>query len=330
MAERNLSLDLIKICAMFGVIALHTFEASFDWRVANIFYETSVIAIPLFFMTSGYLLLGRENINTAYICRKTYRIVRLIVALNVAYWTLTFIKGHQFDFKVLVENLIGSFIQSGVFSRCWYLGAMIIIFFFLPFINMLYRFHKKSFAFMFFFLFIITVFVFSDNLGGGIIEQTTIQTFRLWNWLFYFCCGGAVKYLQEKTTFSIPLFDLIVMVIINIIYQELFKTLLNTKFCEFFYSSIVTIILVLFFFCYTLHVKISNNRFKSIIKAFSPLFLIVYLFHGFVTMFVNKYLMPTLPESVIPYYLFFSVSILSVIVSWGINKVPVVRRLFVL
>lgn len=152
---------------MFGVIALHTFDASFNWRVANIFYETSVVSIPLFFMTSGYLLLGRESINTTYICRKVYRILRLIVVINVLYWGITSIIWHQFDLKTLIGNFVGSFIQSGVFSRCWYLGAMIIIFLLLPIINKVYRFYKKWFVFLFLVLFLITVFVFSDSLVGG-------------------------------------------------------------------------------------------------------------------------------------------------------------------
>lgn len=54
--QRNLSIDLIKVIAMFAVIGLHTSKASEDWRIANIIYETDVVAIPLFFMVSGYLL----------------------------------------------------------------------------------------------------------------------------------------------------------------------------------------------------------------------------------------------------------------------------------
>ena len=55
---RNLSIDLVKIVAMCLVVALHTTygfikENSFE-DVSFIIYNLGVIAIPLFFMVSGY------------------------------------------------------------------------------------------------------------------------------------------------------------------------------------------------------------------------------------------------------------------------------------
>lgn len=89
-------------------------------------------------------------------------------------------------------------------------------------------------------------------------------------------------------------------------------------------------IFVVVIFYYTLHIDISHNGLKRIINTLSPLFLIVYLTHGFVYIIVKIYLMPNLSESIIPYYLFFSVSVFSVLISSVINKTPFVRRLFIL
>lgn len=72
---RKLLLDLIKIIAMCMVVCLHTtyqFICSNDIDVSFILYNSSVVAIPLFFMVSGYLLLGRSNITYKYPIQKNW------------------------------------------------------------------------------------------------------------------------------------------------------------------------------------------------------------------------------------------------------------------
>lgn len=58
---RNQSIDLIKIMAMCLVICLHTTHQYLTSGINDIIfvlYNTSAIAIPLFFMVSGFLLIG--------------------------------------------------------------------------------------------------------------------------------------------------------------------------------------------------------------------------------------------------------------------------------
>lgn len=76
MNTRNSSIDLIKTVAMLGVIALHTTHNYLgdSFNVSNVMYETGVISIPLFFMVSGYLLLGRNNVNYRYVSHKIFGI----------------------------------------------------------------------------------------------------------------------------------------------------------------------------------------------------------------------------------------------------------------
>ena len=76
--NRDSSLDLIKIIAVFGVISLHTVDCttglgfSSSHIVPNIVYNIGVIAIPLFFMVNGYLLIGKTSKPNAYILRRKW------------------------------------------------------------------------------------------------------------------------------------------------------------------------------------------------------------------------------------------------------------------
>lgn len=71
--ERLLSIDLIKVVAMCEVMCLHTQYAYNETStLAHFLYISAVVAIPLFFMTSGYLLLGRNNVDYQYAGKKKF------------------------------------------------------------------------------------------------------------------------------------------------------------------------------------------------------------------------------------------------------------------
>lgn len=54
--KRLLSIDLIKVVAMCAVMCLHTqYAYSVTSPLAHFLYISAVVAIPLFFMTSGWL-----------------------------------------------------------------------------------------------------------------------------------------------------------------------------------------------------------------------------------------------------------------------------------
>ena len=67
---RNLSIDLIKIIAMLGVVCLHSTHSYINTAIGMVMYSTAVISIPLFFIVSGYLLIGKECIDYQYVIKK--------------------------------------------------------------------------------------------------------------------------------------------------------------------------------------------------------------------------------------------------------------------
>lgn len=88
MNHRLLSLDLIKLVAIFCVMCLHTKMSFYDNSVARFLYMTAVVAIPMFLMASGYLLYGMESVDYHYACRKIVGILRFIAIVTIAFWLL--------------------------------------------------------------------------------------------------------------------------------------------------------------------------------------------------------------------------------------------------
>ena len=83
--QRTVFIDLLRVIACFGVIINHTSPEVFknstpeniEWGVSVAYFFMCKIAVPIFLMISGYLLLGRQEPWKKHI----QRIVRICVAL---------------------------------------------------------------------------------------------------------------------------------------------------------------------------------------------------------------------------------------------------------
>lgn len=323
MSKRNLSIDLIKVLAMFSVLALHSFGASMEWRLANIFYESAVIGIPLFFMVSGYLLIGKQTVDIIYVFNKIYNILRLIVILSIIWWTGVSIGSGHFYIVNFTWIFKGAFIQNGPLWICWYLASMIIIYSLLPLLNKLFVY--QSYWYTLFFFGVIEAFVFYLNIRiHG--EQNVIQTFRLWNWLFYFLLGGGIKKLQMSININLQFvkYLIVLLLIMNIIFQETMKPMINSPYCEYFYCSFPVIFLSVSIFLFITNVKMSNFYICRFVKFCSPLFLSVYLFHP---LFLDVHTKLPVSESMKPFVCFILTTILSVSFCFCLNKVGLINRI---
>lgn len=320
--ERNQAIDLVKIVAMFGVLGLHTthdFIIAGNYGLANALYSTCVISIPLFFMVSGYLLLGRPNANYKYVYHKIKNILRYVLAFVCLYFIFWSIKHGTFDILMLFKSCIYPFIQRGPFSMFWYLGAMIVIYLFYPIVNKLYTLNIRSFLIFFGILFLLEYIIFQMNLTGTLWggEFVVNQTFRMWNWMFYFCLGGLLK----RFPITISWFFLPPLIIGNLLVQYWQMPAIGNTYCEYFYSSVIIMLFSSMTFLF-----ICGIRFKShnwLISKMSDLFLPVYTFHQFVIIILNRFVEI---HSVVVYFIM--VSVVSLGVSVIIMAIPGAKKFF--
>lgn len=108
--QRNQSIDLIKIIAMYMVLMLHTgvarhFATNYDYTSVPEVYMVAGIAIPLFFMVSGFLLANRL-VDWKYSFSKIIGILRF-----------TFIICLPFDIRNLLINIGGVISDIVLFKR---------------------------------------------------------------------------------------------------------------------------------------------------------------------------------------------------------------------
>lgn len=321
---RNLSIDLVKIVAMCLVVALHTTygfikENSFE-DVSFIIYNLGVIAIPLFFMVSGYLLLGREDISFRYSLKKIYGIIKFSFLMIFGFWFLWSIK-FGFDIRTLIGNITGCFFQRGTFYMFWYFGAMCLIYIMLPFFNKLY-FRRRIFMIVCLGCILIQNIAFTSNIiSDG--ETSVCQTFRLWNWFTYFFLGGVLKHQTLNKRFLA--WSILPLLILTLSYMIWLYPFFVSQQCEYFYSSFIVEIMCCTIF---LFIKSINIRHSRIIKNLSALFLPVYTFHVFVIALsspISKALYDYQIGGVIYWIV---VLCITMVISWFLMKIPQINKMF--
>jgi len=142
---RQYGLDYAKILATLGVIAIHTtvflgsvqLGADADVRVASIYGTLARFAVPLFFMVSGALFLGRTDINYKTIWRKyILRLTIVWISWMIIYAIFTMcITGIDGGIRATISHFLYEathFMTNNQAIHLWFLPAMMFAYALLP------------------------------------------------------------------------------------------------------------------------------------------------------------------------------------------------------
>lgn len=320
--KRNLAIDLIKIIAMFGVLALHIrwpreTNMPMDSELRKCWYPIVGVAMPLFFMVSGYLMYNK-TITWNYIYRKISGIIKFVTIIISLYIIPYILVTHDYNSW---KWYLACYIQAGKFFQFWYFGSIIIIYLMLPYLSKLM--HSKFLNNAIISLIIICSFVFFLNWMYSFEKRYTIQTFRLWNWILYFLLGGWVCKNQNK--------------LIKISWRySLFFCFFSTAFLVSTWSYLGK---VWCYFCslpFILYVAITfigihNMRIQSnkIISNLASLFLPVYALHIVILDFYYTYLaIPVINPTITLLYNYIISSTIIIVICELIMQIPISNKIF--
>lgn len=128
---RDHALDGMRVAATLLVIVVHICAKGFyqsggkHWWAVNLYESPARVAVPLFFMISGALLLSRTD-TIASICRRLWRILLPLVAWSVLY--LLWLRHSGEHPRAWLRLIVG----GPVIGHLWYLYALAGIYIFLP------------------------------------------------------------------------------------------------------------------------------------------------------------------------------------------------------
>jgi surface polysaccharide O-acyltransferase-like enzyme len=322
--ERNLNLDLIKIIAMVFVVGLHSIaNYTIDGIHINRLYKLTICgtAIPLFFTVSGYLLLGRKNIDWHYSTKKIWGIIRFVFLICWIFWLFRFLFTGIPLWDKLYKDPLGAFLMGGAFWQFWYFGAMNLLYIIYPLLNKVYNEKQKAFVRFFIIVVIICAFIhFLNIITPGTFEKKIPLSLRIWNWLMYFCTGGIIKIYPKKVHWKWVLTLAFTYCIQLIIVYKINPSMLVA---DYNFASPLTLLYVYLLFL-ALN-SINTDKISTGIKTISPLFLPVYTIHtGFI------YACPSIKlwfAPIAPIYWMF-ITIISIGVSWVIMQTKIGKWIF--
>ncbi len=146
LGNRSFNIDLIRSVAMVGVIVLHaagqwlitsqemnqlTLLGTIRWVVIDFYQTLGVLAVPLFFMLTGALLLQPEKRNerlTVFFKKRWARI-----GLPFFFWAAVyfiwdfFVKNLPFSLSVITQGLL-----NGAYTQFWYIYVLVGLYFLTP------------------------------------------------------------------------------------------------------------------------------------------------------------------------------------------------------
>lgn len=227
---------------------------------------------------------------------------------------------------VFLEGFLKSFVQKGKLWQFWYLGALLIIYVFLPVLSKL---NQRSRRVLLLICGVISIVIqVASFLHGEPVQKYVIQTFRIWTWLFYFLLGSEMKTLKVWISDHISVvshFLLCIGVTIIIIAFENYvgcKKILEMSgalHAEYFYDSFCEMFWIALMFSFLLRIDFSGSVSKYI-TGLASLTMGVYIVHPLILGITVKIIGNTSIFRSIVYWLV--TMLCAVVVTWIIKKLP--------
>jgi surface polysaccharide O-acyltransferase-like enzyme len=276
MAARVIWIDFAKVMAAFCVVLIHVvateilkqdFEAT-GWQIANLLDSFSRFAPPLFFMTSGAMLLGRiENAGDFY--RK--RMSKILIPF--LFWSLLFLSYKKLLVPSLtIQQLFIDLIKGDAYFHLWFVNAILFLYLLTPAVRIaIARYQTRHLIFAVFMLFALSSY-------GILVVKQYLFLFKSLGHLAYFVTGYLLMKVDISKSISIP------MVIISATVTAFVTYLLSTQASEldlvfYEYTSPNTIILSIFVYLLVKKFDISSISNRASLVNLSSLTLGIYLIH---------------------------------------------------
>ena len=255
---------------MICVVGLHTTAG------VPFLYATCSMAIPLFFMATGFLMYDRDY-SWKYIVVKVFHILKYVIIANLVYWLISWAITGSFEFKSFLTGI--SILGEHPFWHFWFFGSLLIVYVLMPLLRLL----KAYQFFVLFGLFLLLQVIFLLDLymnDGTPFEAKIPQTFRIYTWLFYCLLGGIMRCLMDRIPF-VNIWLVLGVLVLNGIFQYLLTPGMNDIRCEYFYSSIVVVACCIIIFKYISQFSYEREPLRRIISELSSVFLPVFTIHIF-------------------------------------------------
>jgi len=289
--NRILWIDVIKVFSIFSVLFLHSAAPLLDaygeiemnyWHIGNIYDSAVRMAVPLFFMITGTLLLNSKEEPLSIFFRK--RVIKVVIPLIA--WSIIYILFRKYvrdqDINILIQ-LLKTFVTPRYF-HLWFLYAIIGIYLVVPILKIFINHSSKKMQ-----VYFLILWIFSFSLVPLVSDITHYKVPNyipmMSGYIGFLIMGYLLSNLQiSKMTFYMSVLFSIFSTLLTI-FGTIYLSEKSNEFISTFYhySSISTIIQVAAYFIFLKY--ISEKFILNFTKTTSYIYLIsfaslgIYLVH---------------------------------------------------
>ncbi len=135
--NRYLWVDLIRIIAIFAVVAIHVDNFGFawnkiswiDWWMSNVYNAMIRFAVPILFILSGYLLLDKQEDDRIFFSKRFSKVVIPLVAWSMIY--MVFANNYNI-FSIFTVDFVQKFLSNKIFYHLYFLYYIIGLYLITP------------------------------------------------------------------------------------------------------------------------------------------------------------------------------------------------------
>lgn len=301
--NRNTAIDILRIYAYLGVVAVHT-HPTCGWLVTG-------GCVPLFVVISGYLLLAKDITIRTLFSKYLLRIVTAFAVWSIIYAMIFKILFPYFDGDVFDKREFLIDLVSGHYHM-WFLFLILGLYLMIPVYKMIVDSKIGEYV-------IVILFVFS-------VILPSIQEFTIFNWSKYetdiinlssflyplcFITGGFI-YKHKNDDYRIIAFVLLAISIILRIVG------VGSQYCEFAFPVTV---------CYFAdrYIVITNIRAKRILMTIAEATFGAYLVHALVVQILLRYMSEYINDST-NIVMWIMSSVLSLILGYLVHRIPKIAK----
>lgn len=348
----NISVDFIRVLAIIGVVAIHTFNSVYErpdffngltWWFSIVVNSASRICIPLFIMISGYLLIGKDEPFKIIFKRI---INRLIVPLFA--WTIiTYVASNPESISDIFTFTFYSRFFSGNVYYFYFLIILTGLYFVLPlltnYVNNSSTKAQKFLGISFLMVGVIETaeeyFIRTCSVENSFTKWVPFTGFFL---MGYLIGTNKIKVKNKKYLYMIYLIGLFLTVIFNYYFYSQGSVKIqqvNYPGCLSHYSdyylSFNVVIMALTAFTFLINIKLKMFKHNFIKKAIYDLARAsfgIYLIHLFIVSIWDNWLRLTVDNTSLPLFAylivkFLGVFIISYLIIVFVKKVPILKKL---
>lgn len=263
-SERYQAIDVLKIIAAFLIVCIH---APLHSQFGEYFTSITRIAVPLFFMITGFFYIDVKNRNSRK--RQIVKIFKLLIISNIIYLvfgiimaymsgTLTSYLDDTFRFSSFLKFVL--FNESPFSGHLWYLSAILYVLIIIAFIEKVVP--QKYLKLLFMLIPLLLIFDLVFGKYSLLILGKEFPIILVRNFLFvglpYFSIGLLIRIYKNRISISeYKLLFLIAIFVLTTLLERYLLVIMNSNSTRDHYIS-TTFLAIAFFILFT------GSRFNKI------------------------------------------------------------------